>query len=299
MSAWRAALAALIMLAFGGCAFAQPLFASRHLPAGEQRLPALFRDALVQPARYRVVVIPGSGCAGMAPIADRYFAGLLHASVLVLHKPGVDVAAWPAPPRCSAGFVQQDDLAEWQQLAAKALRQQLAQASSDLPVVLVGISEGAELLPALARELPEVKALVIISHAGLDPAELAGLQAERLGASAAWQKVQTAVASERPDSVVMQGRSLRYWRSLLSWRLQQPLLASPLPLLQAWGEHDALLPPDAYLGFAKAAQQRAAPYCALAIPGADHGLQTDAGDQLPLVWARLELRAKGLDWCVH
>ena len=51
-------------------------------------LTALKRPALAPPARYRVVVIPGSGCTGWGPVAPRYFAGLLHAELLVLHKPG-------------------------------------------------------------------------------------------------------------------------------------------------------------------------------------------------------------------
>jgi len=54
-------------------------------------LAVLRRAALVPPTRYRVVVVPGSGCTGWLPVAPRYFAGLLHAELLVLHKPAVQV----------------------------------------------------------------------------------------------------------------------------------------------------------------------------------------------------------------
>jgi len=53
-----------------------------------------------------------------------------------------------------------------------------------LPTVLVGISEGAELLPALSPEVPRLAGLVLLSASGLDPHEAAALQAKRLGALA-------------------------------------------------------------------------------------------------------------------
>ena len=63
--------------------------------------------------RYRVVVVPGSGCAGMGPFADRYFRGLLHAQVTVLHKPGVHPADTTPAADCPARFVQADHLSAW------------------------------------------------------------------------------------------------------------------------------------------------------------------------------------------
>ena len=50
-----------------------------------------------------------------------------------------------------------------------------------LPQLLVGISEGAELLPALAPEVPQLAGLVLIGSSGLDPQETGALQARRLG----------------------------------------------------------------------------------------------------------------------
>ena len=69
-------------------------FTPRALPGqGEAVVQALHRAERVRPLRYRVIVVPGSGCAGMGAFADRYFAGLQHAQVLVLHKPGVSPQA--------------------------------------------------------------------------------------------------------------------------------------------------------------------------------------------------------------
>ncbi|MBV8656768.1 MAG: alpha/beta hydrolase [Burkholderiales bacterium] len=268
--------------------FAQPLFAHATSTVDTQTVPMLIRESPLQPTRYRVFVIPGSGCAGMAPIADRYFAGLQHAEVIVLHKPWVDPDQWPAPHNCPASFVQQDDLASWLRVARAAIRQYSDERPSTLPVVLVGISEGAELLPALAADQPDVKAVVMISNAGLDPAEVGAMQAERLGQKSAWDALLATAASDRPDSAVVEGRTLRYWRSLLHWRVLQPLLDLKVPILQAWGGQDALIPASAYARFQALAAQREAGDCAMTFADADHGLQAGDKDEVQVVWGRVE-----------
>ena len=277
-------------------------FAPRPLPGADgATLQALARSERTAPLRYRVIVIPGSGCAGMGPIADRYFAGLLHAQVLVLHKPGVDPQARTAPGDCARGFVQQDRLSTWLAHARAALVADAQQRARDgapaLPQLLVGISEGAELLPALAPEVPQLAGLVLLSASGLDPQEAGRLQAQRLGAQDDWEELARVVAGRRSDTAVAQGRSLGYWRDLWSWPLTLPLVQSPWPLLQVWGGGDALVPPAAYERFAELAALRTEPYCARSLPGADHGLQrrVDGGesmDGVQQVWAWLEQWAR-------
>jgi hypothetical protein len=279
-------------------------FALRPLPGADGAvLKALQRGERTAPLRYRVIVIPGSGCAGMGPIAERYFAGLLHAQVLVLHKPGVDPQARTAPGDCARDFVQQDRLSTWLAHARAALvadaQQRERDGAAPLPQLLVGISEGAELLPALAPEVPQLAGLVLLSASGLDPQEAGTLQAQRLGAQADWDELARAVAGSRPDSAVAQGRSLGYWRDLWSWPLTLPLVRSPWPLVQVWGGDDALVPTAAYERFAELASVRTVPYCARRLNGADHGLQQrraagggDAVDGVQQVWAWMEQWAR-------
>ena len=275
-------------------------FVRRSLPGadGATALQVLTRGERTAPLRYRVIVIPGSGCAGMGPIAERYFAGLLHAQVLVLHKSGVDPQARTAAGDCTRDFVQQDRLSAWLAQAKAALQadaqQRAREGAPALPQLLVGISEGAELVPALAREVPQLAGLVLLSASGLDPQEAGTLQARRLGAQADWDALGRAVASRRPDTDVVQGRSLGYWRDLWRWPLTQPLVRSPWPLLQVWGAEDALVPPAAYERFAERARGRAGPYCVHRMEGADHGLQRRAGsgDGVQRVWSWLEQWAR-------
>ncbi len=272
-------------------------FIQRAVPgAGGAVLQTLQRAERTAPLRYRVIVIPGSGCAGMGPIADRYFAGLLHAQVLVLHKPGVDPGARTAPADCPHSFVSLDRHSTWLAHARAALRADalLRQGQPALPQLLVGISEGAELLPALAPEVPHLAGLVLIGASGLDPQEAGALQARRLGVQGDWAALGQIVAGAPHDSVVVQGRSLGYWRDLWNWPLTLPLLRGPWPLLQVWGSDDALVPAVAYTRFAELAALRTAPYCARRIDGADHGLQRAAAgmDGVQQVWAWTEQWAR-------
>ena len=259
---------------------------------------ALQRGARVAPLRYRVIVVPGSGCAGMGPVADRYFAGLLHAQVLVLHKPGVAPHARTSPADCSPGFVRHDRLSAWLAHARAALRADALQRQGQpvVPHLLVGISEGAELLPALAAEVPHLAGLVLLSASGLDPQDAGALQARRLGKAADWLHLGRVQAGPLPDGAVLQGRSLGYWRDLWQWPVMQPLIDSPWPVLQVWGGDDALVPAVAYERFAQRMAGRAAgAWCALRIDGADHGLQRHSeagGDGIQQVWAGLEQWAR-------
>lgn len=266
----------------------------RTLPGrGEVTLHALERAPRVAPLRYRVIVIPGSGCAGMGAWAERYFAGLLHAQVLVLHKPGVHPGDRTAPGQCPPSFVATDALAAWQAHAQSAMQAWLAHAgATDLPTVLVGISEGAELLPGLAPLVPQLDGLVLLASSGLDPREAGALQAQRLGALPAWAALERAQAGSGPDSAVLQGRSLRYWRDLWHWPVAQPLIDGPWPLMQVWGGADELVPPQAYAQFHARAQGRRAPFCARSLPDADHGLQSGERDGVQQVWAWLEQWAR-------
>lgn len=264
-------------------------FAPHPLPGdGGATLPALQRNERTGPLRYRVIVVPGSGCAGMGPLADRYFAGLLHAQVLVLHKPGTDPQARTATADCAADFVQQDRPSAWLAHARAALRADALRSPSHLPQLLVGISEGAELLPALGPEVPRLAGLVLLSASGLDPQETGALQARRIGAHTDWQALGRMQAGPLPDSTVTQGRSLGYWRDLWHWAVATPLIQGPWPLLQVWGRDDALVPAAAYERFAQRAAGRAAPLCIRRLDGADHGLQRAGVDGVQQVWAWAE-----------
>ncbi len=250
---------------------------------------------IVRPAldelRYRVYFIPGSGCRGLAPIVASYFAGLRAAEVIVLHKRHVDPQAWPGPQECGPAFVEHDDLATWGGDAQAFLQWHMRRhpPASGQPVILVGSSEGAELLPLLVRALPEAERVVLVGSTGLDPLAALRLQAARRGAPGF--VAQLSLVTKDPslsDEHLYAGRSVGYWRRLMSWPLAEPLLRLDRPVWMALGELDDQVPVAALTQFVRRAQDRGRPLCVAVFEGADHGLQRPGHDDLQTWWRWVE-----------
>ena len=158
--------------------------------------------------------------------------------------------------------------------------QTLLQQAPRLPVILMGISEGAEILPALAaRGGDAVMGLVLLSASGLDPVQAFQLQLHKMGRTEVWSELQAQVHSARPDVDVVHGRSLRYWRDFWGWSLSRPLWALGRPILQVWGAADELVPASAYLTFAAQREAQATALCSWRWPRASHALRTPEGTQ--------------------
>ncbi len=275
-------------------------------------LQALARPALVWPARYRLIVVPGSGCTGWLPVANQYFSGLLHAELLVLHKPGVNITAGLAAS-CQPDFIQNDALSSWTRHARAALQAHFSNpsnrsdgawyaapvspaeptsATAALPVLLVGISEGAELLPYLAPDVPNLAGMVMIAASGLDPRDAGELQARRLQQQDAWHALAKAQLSGLNSVTLFEGRTLHYWQDMWRWRVAQPLLQAPWPLLRVWGDADEMVPLSAYQRFLRWTDTRQSPFCDLRLKNADHGLQSSSRDGVQWLWAQLEIWAR-------
>jgi pimeloyl-ACP methyl ester carboxylesterase len=254
----------------------------------ERRIIALRREPTQGPALFRLIVIPGSGCTGFAPFAGRYFNGLTKAQVIVLHKPYADLFAGPAPAGCSAEFVRNDALGSWRDDAIAALRQLPPGDAASLPAIVLGISEGAEIAPYLFPAISNPMGMVLLSATGLDPAVAGEMHAERSGQRAAWTRLKETSASSQPDGMIVEGRSLRYWRDMFGWKLTAALAETGLPLLRVWGSDDALLPQEAYDRFRSLPAATGMQICDWRLAEADHGLQGRRGDGVQLLWRQLE-----------
>jgi hypothetical protein len=293
LAAWLLVLAAPLAAAHNAASRAPWSRVDAPGSAPDRRVPVLRREATPGADAPRVVVVVGSGCAGLGPIAPVYFAGLEAAQIWVLHKPLTNPWVRRAPDRCGEAFERDDRPARWQADALAAL-DALRRAEPERPTWVVGISEGGDLLPALGHALgPSLRGLVLLSASGLDPADTLRLQAGRLGRLDAWQEIRAEAAGARADHERVQGRSLGHWRDLLAWRLQAPLTAEPWSLWLWWGDADALIPVETHERFVRAAEGRPVRLCVRRWAGADHGLHhPDAGALQPLLW-RAMLAATG------
>jgi hypothetical protein len=250
----------------------------------------------LQPSIDRVYVVPGSGCTGMAPILPSYFEGLSAREIIVLHKPHVRASDWPRPTPCRPGFIAQDDLASgsraWRSFMAQDMREHPVPAAR---VLLMGISEGAELLPGLMADWPDVGLALLLGSTGLDPWEALMLQLERehdasfaqalqarLNEGAAGTPSQSSATTLKADEeALIGGRTLSHWRTLRHWPVAAPLGQSRTHTLVLMGGADAVQPPEGLLRFEK--RHLRPGMCTRLVPGADHGLRV-GGKQWPRLW---------------
>jgi hypothetical protein len=256
---------------------------SAQRPVDPAEGQVLVRAAATEAPRWRLLLVPGSGCQSLQPSFSRLVGGAPGAQVFLLQKPHLSGS------ECSLDFLQEDRLGVWRERALALARGALAGSDATLPLVLAGLSEGAELLPALAQAFPQASLLLMVGNAGLDPYTTGRLQARRLGVEQRWQAIFDAVDAGGSASRMIEGRDWRYWRDLRHWPLEQALLADPRPLLQVWGGQDDLVPQEAYRRFQARATQRQGGYCGLRFGAADHELREGGSDRLQAVWRGLEL----------
>lgn len=235
----------------------------------------------------RVYVVPGSGCAGIATLLPHYFSSLPTREVVVLHKRHTHAADWPAPRPCPVAFTLADHLPTWRQ----AWQQFLDEDLTHRPVrhehtVLVGISEGAELLPALQLQGQAPGLRVLLASPGLDPWQALQLHLAQENDPRFLHELQTAMA--RPvdtDDPVAQpwvgGRTTAYWRAMSTWSVGTMLQHGTGRALVLMGTRDARQSPDALKAFNR--QHLRPGVCSVLIDGADHGLQVN-GQQWPMLW---------------
>lgn len=237
--------------------------------------------------RQLLFVLPGSGCRSMGRWLPDYFTGLEGEAgairVFILHKR--HIAPDADGRQCSEAFIRADHPSRWLADQLEFITQQLAQAGPLQRVLLLGISEGAELAPQLAQRIPAVTHVALLSHSGQAPLELYRELAHSYpDMQQGWLALQQALATAPadPDAARLHGRSWRYWAEAAASRQSQDLLASNLPLLLALGQADPLIPPQAAAQlqqrFAAAGKQN---LTLLEYPQADHGLSSPQRNFLP------------------
>lgn len=218
------------------------------------------------------------------PAGQAWLDAWPEAEIRVLLKPGIDAAG-----RCAPHFAARDRLRDWARAARLAIDSSAtsAQPLQPLPTLLVGLSEGGEILASLAPAVEGLSGLVLIAAPGLDPQSWAAEQAAREHDTAGWRALLAQASSDAPDETLLDGRSLGYWRDLLQWQQQAALLALPVPLARAWGERDERIPAAAYARFASLAANRPGGWCDWSVPAANHALQGPQGDGVAQLLKRL------------
>ncbi|MBC3863127.1 hypothetical protein H8K32_13535 [Undibacterium jejuense] len=251
---------------------------------------------VVGPIKNLIFVIAGSGCGSMGRFLPEYFTGLEGESgrtrIFVLQKRFI--AEMADGQKCSDDFVRADHISQWHVDQLKFIRARLAEIDvATGRVVLLGISEGAELVPLIAADLPQVTHMALLSHSGMNAGRVYhALAADYPHMARGWQELQTVLASRPadPDGVSIHSRSWRYWKEILDLPETESLLASKLPILLGAGGADRLIPAHSLdqlrHQFIEAGNDHLR---ILQYPLADHGLMGPTHNYLPDFMWQLDL----------
>lgn len=242
--------------------------------------------------------VSGSGCASMQYFLPQYFRGLEGESgpirIFILQKRFIDVHTWGRDTGCGPDFIKADHFSQWLADQSEFIKAQLAAIPlQETPerIVIAGASEGAEVVPALARSIPGVTHAVMIANGGMNPLDTYRLLLARQGGGSAMQALSAlqtlAEPPADPDAVMaaLGGRTWRYWSDLAALRHTDNLLALSMPVWVAIGEADSAIPVASAQYLQQQFEQHGKANLRLRIyPGADHGLKTNSRINLSDFW---------------
>lgn len=242
-------------------------------------------------------VISGSDCVSMGPFLPQYFSGLEGESgrtrIFIMHKrhilPGSNGAL------CGDAYVRADHPSRWlaDQLEFIRAQMRVLQTQGVFPqrMIIFGISEGAELAPILARQLP-ASHLVLLSHAGMNALDVyAALASQNPAMQPAWRQLESALSlvPADPDSVRIHGRSWRYWSEIAAIPQTANLLALDIPVLLAAGDADPVIPVNAIARLQQHFQAAGKTIDIRRFPDAGHSLATQDKNYLPDFMHQMDL----------
>lgn len=242
-----------------------------------------------------IFVVGGSGCRSMKRFLPQYFTGLEGESgrsrIWILQKRFVSQTE--QNPACSEDFIRHDHFSQWLADQQRFIRTILSEprsaagaaTQSKRRVIIMGISEGAEVAPVLALSIKETSHLVLLAHSGASAMETYRLLAERYPHMRdGWHRLTEGlqIRPADPDRSILLEHSWRYWNEISAVDHAGNLNALKLPVLWAYGQADPLIAGDAQARLSLSLQpglRRNWRVCAF--PEADHGLMTANTNRMP------------------
>lgn len=277
-----------------------------------------FADASMQEP-IMVFVVPGSGCSSMQAFLPGYFRGLEGESgalqIYILQKRYTTSTARKNfqtgrlidDEPCSTEFILHDHPSRWLADQEEFIRHMLArQGASQTRVrrlAIMGISEGAEVAPLLARKILEVTHLVLLGNGGMQPLEAFRLLAHKQRDQHPVETGQASMLDEldqlekidvhAPDHSMVNGRTVLYWQELSQLKHSENLLALTIPIFMAMGEADQAVPPESALWINnKFLMANKKNLHLVLFPLADHGLYSPNRFYLPDFMHQVDLWLK-------
>lgn len=256
------------------------------------------RKSPTDPMTY-VFVVGGSDCASFAHFLPQYFRGLEGESgdihIYMLQKRFIGAHTWGRYFGCSQQFVRADHPTQWIADQLEFIQQQLAVLAmpANRRIVILGISEGGEIAPILARRIAQTTHLVILANGGLNPLAAYALQRAKQGLAPSEKLVELLEApaqDTRKNTAVILGRTPTYWLQVNATQQIQNLLALRIPILMAMGVDDPVVPIEsAWYAQEQFEKQGNKNLSLLAYPKADHSLSSENMNYLPDFFHKMDI----------
>ena len=254
-----------------------------------------------EPATY-AFVLSGSDCTSMKYFLPQYLRGLDGISgpvrVIALHKRFIGERTWGRIGGCSEAFIDADHPRRWIADYTEMIEAELARHRPGR-VVLVGISEGGDVAPLLARRLKTITHVALLANGGMDPLEAFQLQATKHVIPGARETLLALDAGAPRDATGnpedqrrIGGRTWRYWSELQELEPTANLLALEIPVMVVMGGNDEALPVEAAHRLQDRFRQRGkANLTLVTYQGSDHALfdRDEQRSHLPDFWHRFDL----------
>jgi pimeloyl-ACP methyl ester carboxylesterase len=239
-------------------------------------------------------MIPGSDCGSMDSVLPGYLDGLEGSAgamrIFILHKRFIGPGA---QGNCSEEFTRADHPERWLADQEEFIRTELAAARvnghATNRIAIIGMSEGAEIAPILARRIPGVTHVGLLANGGMDPFDAYHMQMQRHGFDHALEDIER-LCNTPSDTILAAERTCRYWQELRAIHHADNLLALDIPVFIAMGEEDTLVPIESAWfirdKFTTAGKKN---LHLLTIPGTGHDFVRQGQSVLPYLWEGLEM----------
>ena len=256
--------------------------------------------ARVVPPATLLFFVSGSGCTSMQYFLPDYFRGLEGESgpirIYILQKRFIGARSWGRLFGCPPDFLRADHLSRWvaDQRAFIVAQIGIAQSLHRMPArfVIAGASEGAEIVPLLARSIPGVTHALMIGNGGMQPMEAYRRQLLQRGVPNPFadpRVLQECPGDPDSPQALIAGHTWRCWSELQALAHIENLLALHMPLWVAMGDRDDAVPVASALYLQEQFALHGKANLVLEIhPGADHQLRTNSATNLVDFWFRFD-----------
>lgn len=255
-------------------------------------------NSSADPVTY-VFVVGGADCTSFTHFLPQYFRGLEGESgdihIYMLQKRFIGVHTWGRSFGCSHQFVRADYPEQWIADQLEFIQQQLSflEMRPNRRIVLLGISEGGEVVPILAQRIPQITHLVILANGGLNPLDAYALQRAKLGLAPS-EALRKLLEKPEPDvskkTDLILGRTAAYWLQVNKIQQIENLLLLKIPILMTMGMDDQIVPIEsAWYAKQKFENQSNKNLTLITYPGANHSLASKSVNFLPDFFHKMDL----------